>query len=66
MIKIALSRLGNDELYTFGNRIENLLSTFNVELLSILLYVNLFLSKLVIPLLGSCPHEPELKGLKYG
>ena len=48
MIKIALSRLGNDELYTFANRIENLLSTFNVKRLGILLYVNLFLSKLVI------------------
>ena len=48
MIKIALSRLGNDELYTFGNRIEKLLSTFNVDPLGILLYVNLFLSKLVI------------------
>lgn len=45
MIRIALSRLGNDQLYTFGNRIKNLLSTFNVELLGILLYVTLFLEK---------------------
>ena len=48
MIKISLSKLGNDELYTFIKRIENLLSKFNVELLGILLYVNLFLSKLAI------------------
>jgi hypothetical protein len=61
MIKIALSKLGNDELYTFGIRIENLLSKFNVELLGILLYVNLFLSKLVI---YSKSYEKQSAGAK--
>jgi hypothetical protein len=45
MIKIALSRLANDQLYTLGNRIKNLLTSVDATALGILLYVNLFLDK---------------------
>ncbi len=48
MLKFALSRLGNDQLYTFGGRIKNLLENFNAEALGILFFVTLFLEKLVI------------------
>ena len=45
MIKIALSRLANDQLYTLGKRIKNLLTGIDATALGILLYVNLFLDK---------------------
>lgn len=48
MLRIALSRLGNDQLYTFGGRINKLLENFNAEALGILFFVTLFLEKFVI------------------
>jgi hypothetical protein len=48
MLKFALSQLGNDQLYTFGGRIKNLLVNFDAQALGILFFVTLFLEKFVI------------------
>lgn len=48
MIKISISKVSNQDLYTFGDHIRKLLSKFNVELLGILLFVQRFLQALTI------------------
>lgn len=45
MIKIPLSHLRIDQLYTLGSRIKILFDNLNAEALGILLYVTLFLEK---------------------
>ncbi len=48
MIKISLSKVSNQDLYTFGDHIRKFLSKFNVELLGILMFVQRFLQALTI------------------
>jgi hypothetical protein len=45
MIKIPLSRLTNDQLYTLGNRLKELFKAIDAVVLGIVLYVTLFLEK---------------------
>ena len=48
MIKISLSAVSNQDLYTLGDHIRKILTKFNVKALGILLFVQRFLKALKI------------------
>lgn len=48
MIQVALSRINSRDLFTFGIRIKDLIAGFDVQVLGIKHYVDLFLEKLGI------------------